>query len=163
MYVTSRVQAIVCGQQSAAAEDIIKALRFSAFRRGSQTPDHLKALLRSWVRIALCSGLTSASARVPQDSSDSCVSLLRALVPSPGCSQSEAERKRFLVFVTAQSALPASDSHVKIARHGRPSDYPTAHTCFNRLDLPDYNNAEKLRRCLTFCIENIELAGFGIA
>ena len=115
----------MCGQQSAAAADIIAALQFSGFPATSRTPAHLRALLRRW---------------------------------------SEAERKRFLVFVTAQSALPSHGAKVKIARHGRTSDYPTAHTCFNRLDLPDYgDDKEALRTRLQFCIDNIELAGFGIA
>jgi E3 ubiquitin-protein ligase NEDD4 len=41
--------------------------------------------------------------------------------------------------------------------------FPVAHTCFNRLDLPAYDDPEVLRTRLEFCMDNIEGLGFGIA
>ena len=39
--------------------------------------------------------------------------------------------------------------------------FPKAHTCFNRLDCPEYADSETLRQRITFCLENLEIAGFG--
>jgi len=48
--------------------------------------------------------------------------------------------------------------------YGAPlSRMPMAHTCFNRLDLPDYETEEDLRAKLTWCLDNLEMAGFGEA
>jgi E3 ubiquitin-protein ligase NEDD4 len=39
---------LLCGQHHLECEDLITALEFSGFSSSSRTPDHLKALLRSW-------------------------------------------------------------------------------------------------------------------
>lgn len=88
------------------------------------------------------------------------------------------QRLKFLSFVTASTALPArhasgdSDDEggaaaaargmVSIAFVNR-TGFPLAHTCFNRLDLPDYGNEALLREKLTWCLDNLEMAGFGEA
>ncbi len=36
-----------------------------------------------------------------------------------------------------------------------------AHTCFNRIDIPIYNNEKELRDSISFIINN-EILGFGI-
>jgi hypothetical protein len=41
--------------------------------------------------------------------------------------------------------------------------YPVAHTCFNRLDCPNISDEGELRRRLLYCLDNLELAGFGTA
>ena len=40
---------------------------------------------------------------------------------------------------------------------------PLAHTCFDRLDLPDYGDEGMLRTKLTWCLDNLEMMGFGEA
>jgi hypothetical protein len=39
--------------------------------------------------------------------------------------------------------------------------YIKAHTCFNRIDLPDYPTYEELKKSIEFIIVN-EIIGFGI-
>jgi len=39
--------------------------------------------------------------------------------------------------------------------------YPTAHTCFRRIDLPALEDKAEITRRLRFCLDNLELAGFG--
>jgi hypothetical protein len=43
---------------------------------------------------------------------------------------------RLLCYITASTSLPPS---VVIRQCGERGTYPVSHTCFNRLDLPDYN------------------------
>lgn len=43
----------------------------------------------------------------------------------------------------------------------RESAFPRAHTCFNKLDLPMYDNKKELEECLGLCI-CFELTGFTI-
>ena len=38
---------------------------------------------------------------------------------------------------------------------------PLAHTCFDRLDLPEYESEAQLGTKLVWCLENLEMAGFG--
>lgn len=50
---------------------------------------------------------------------------------------------------------------ITISRGGPDSDkLPSAHTCFNHLIIPDYQNKEKLKKRLTLAIQNSE--GFGL-
>jgi hypothetical protein len=50
---------------------------------------------------------------------------------------------------------------ISISRFGPDSDkLPCAHTCFNHLLLPDYQNKDKLRERLLIAINNSE--GFGL-
>ena len=45
----------------------------------------------------------------------------------------------------------------------RGEGYPIAHTCFRNLELPDYDDNALLLTRLRFCLDNVELAGFGLA
>lgn len=82
---------------------------------------------------------------------------------------SEQELRQFLAFVTASAALPRgeeSDRYYYITiqhKHGGDDDFPMAHTCFNRLDLPAYSSQELMRTRLLFCLEHLQDAGFGEA
>ncbi|XP_077988397.1 E3 ubiquitin-protein ligase NEDD4-like isoform X2 [Glandiceps talaboti] len=77
-------------------------------------------------------------------------------------------RARLLQFVTGTSRVPmngfselyGSNGPQKfcIEKWGTPSSLPRAHTCFNRLDLPAYTNAQELKEKLSIAIENT--AGF---
>ncbi|KAF8469823.1 HECT-domain-containing protein [Russula ochroleuca] len=80
------------------------------------------------------------------------------------------ERKaRLLQFTTGTSRVPVngfkdlqgSDGprRFTIEKSGDPSGLPRSHTCFNRLDLPPYEDYESLERKLRFAIEETE--GFG--
>jgi len=40
-------------------------------------------------------------------------------------------------------------------------NYIKAHTCFNRLDLPDYKNKKDLQEAIEYVVKN-EIIGFGI-
>ncbi|KAI0064968.1 HECT-domain-containing protein [Artomyces pyxidatus] len=81
-----------------------------------------------------------------------------------------AERKaRLLQFTTGTSRVPVngfkdlqgSDGprRFTIEKSGDPNGLPRSHTCFNRLDLPPYQDYESLERKLRFAIEETE--GFG--
>jgi hypothetical protein len=67
------------------------------------------------------------------------------------------ELRKFLVFVTSQSVVP---DEIIFRCTGSRESLPVAHTCFSRLDLPDYLTAETLQERLSYCLDN---AGFGIA
>lgn len=93
------------------------------------------------------------------------------------------EKKKFLFFVTGCDRAPINGLGkyywpifnykfnliflflgsliITISRFGPDSDkLPCAHTCFNHLLLPDYENKEKLRERLVIAIKNSE--GFGL-
>jgi len=81
-----------------------------------------------------------------------------------------AEKKaRLLQFTTGTSRVPVngfkdlqgSDGprRFTIEKSGDPSGLPRSHTCFNRLDLPPYEDYESLESKLSFAIEETE--GFG--
>ncbi|KAH9480424.1 putative E3 ubiquitin-protein ligase hulA [Psilocybe cubensis] len=81
-----------------------------------------------------------------------------------------AERKsRLLQFATGTSRVPVngfkdlqgSDGprRFTIEKSGDPQGLPRSHTCFNRLDLPPYQDYESLESKLLFAIEETE--GFG--
>ncbi|OWA51357.1 E3 ubiquitin-protein ligase Nedd-4 [Hypsibius exemplaris] len=78
-------------------------------------------------------------------------------------------RARLLQFVTGTSRVPmngfselqGSNGPQKfcIEKWGTEKDFPRAHTCFNRLDLPPYSNYDLVRERLIQAMENTE--GFG--
>jgi E3 ubiquitin-protein ligase NEDD4 len=81
------------------------------------------------------------------------------------------ERKaRLLQFTTGTSRVPVngfkdlqgSDGprRFTIEKSGDPSGLPRSHTCFNRLDLPPYEDYESLERKLRFAIECVFFAVF---
>ena len=74
------------------------------------------------------------------------------------------ERKsRLLQFVTGTSRVPVngfkdlqgSDGprRFTIDKSGDPSQLPRSHTCFNRIELPPYEDLESLEKKLLFAIE----------
>ena len=81
------------------------------------------------------------------------------------------ERKaRLLQFTTGTSRVPVngfkdlqgSDGprRFTIEKSGDPNGLPRSHTCFNRLDLPPYEDYESLERKLRFAIECVLLSLF---
>jgi len=82
-------------------------------------------------------------------------------------------KARLLQFVTGTSGVPSrgfsvlqgNDGNIrKFTIHGVPLSmclYPRAHTCFNRIDLPLYENKEQLLEKLTLAVQ-MEATGFGI-
>jgi E3 ubiquitin-protein ligase NEDD4 len=82
---------------------------------------------------------------------------------------SEVNMRQLLAFITASAALPRGEEgdryyEITIQSKGGGRDaYPTSHTCFNRLDLPDYQDEALLRERLMFCLEHLQDAGFGEA
>ena len=83
------------------------------------------------------------------------------------------ERKaRLLQFTTGTSRVPVngfkdlqgSDGprRFTIEKSGDPSGLPRSHTCFNRLDLPPYEDYESLERKLRFAIEYVSLTICGL-
>ena len=86
---------------------------------------------------------------------------------------SQAERANFLQFVTGTSKVPLQGfsslegmngvQKFQIHRDDRSTDrLPSAHTCFNQLDLPVYETYDKLRRNLLLAINECP-EGFGLA
>lgn len=75
---------------------------------------------------------------------------------------------KFLLFVTAQSAVPPVSKRIRIvpmlgSSGADTASFPVAHTCFHRLELPEYDSKAVMERKIRFCIDNVEAAGFGIA
>lgn len=79
------------------------------------------------------------------------------------------ERKsRLLQFVTGTSRVPVngfkdlqgSDGprRFTIDKSGDPSQLPRSHTCFNRIELPPYEDLESLEKKLLFAIEWVALS-----
>ncbi|XP_059046412.1 E3 ubiquitin-protein ligase Nedd-4 [Achroia grisella] len=72
-------------------------------------------------------------------------------------------RSRLLQFVTGTSRVPMNGFKelygsngpqlFTIERWGSPDNYPRAHTCFNRIDLPPYESYQQLREKLVKAIE----------
>lgn len=75
-------------------------------------------------------------------------------------------RARLLQFVTGTSRVPMNGfkelygsngpQPFTIEKWGNPNNYPRAHTCFNRLDLPPYESYQQLRDRLIKAIDNSE-------
>ncbi|GCC18960.1 hypothetical protein chiPu_0018143 [Chiloscyllium punctatum] len=85
----------------------------------------------------------------------------------------QADRAKFLQFVTGTSKVPLQGfaalegmngiQKFQIHRDDRSTDrLPSAHTCFNQLDLPVYESYEKLRHMLLLAIQECS-EGFGLA
>lgn len=78
---------------------------------------------------------------------------------------SEQQKKQFLLYLTGSDRVPIlgmKSIKMFIQPSGGGDNYlPVAHTCFNLLDLPRYNTAEKLRFKLLQAIQCTE--GFGLA
>ena len=74
------------------------------------------------------------------------------------------QQKKFLFFLTGCDRAPINGLGslvITISRFGPDSgNLPCAHTCFNHLLLPDYQNKEKLRERVLIAINNAE--GFGL-
>ena len=75
-------------------------------------------------------------------------------------------RSRLLQFVTGTSRVPMNGfkelygsngpQPFTIEKWGSPNNFPRAHTCFNRLDLPPYENYQQLRDRMIRAIEGSE-------
>ncbi|KAL8615914.1 hypothetical protein ACOMHN_034590 [Nucella lapillus] len=75
-------------------------------------------------------------------------------------------RSRLLQFVTGTSRVPMNGfaelygsngpQLFTIEKWGNPTQLPRAHTCFNRLDLPPYENYSSLRSKLVTAVENAQ-------
>ncbi|EPZ31116.1 Regulator of chromosome condensation 1 domain-containing protein [Rozella allomycis CSF55] len=74
------------------------------------------------------------------------------------------DRKLFFKFLSGSDRIPfkgLSSIPFTIQRVNDTSRLPVSHTCFNLLDLPDYNDKHILTQKLLFSIHNTE--GFGLA
>eukprot|EP00537_Pseudo-nitzschia_pungens_P013973 CAMPEP_0172383768 /NCGR_PEP_ID=MMETSP1061-20121228/1579_1 /TAXON_ID=37318 /ORGANISM="Pseudo-nitzschia pungens, Strain cf. pungens" /LENGTH=972 /DNA_ID=CAMNT_0013112101 /DNA_START=55 /DNA_END=2973 /DNA_ORIENTATION=+ len=82
-------------------------------------------------------------------------------------------KARLLQFVTGTSGVPSrgfsvlqgNDGNIKkFCVHGvsrKQNVFPKAHTCFNRIDLPDYNSKQELERYLGQAV-SMSYVGFGM-
>lgn len=76
-------------------------------------------------------------------------------------------RARLLQFVTGTSRVPMNGFKelygsngpqlFTVEKWGMAKNYPRAHTCFNRLDLPPYDSYQELREKLVVAIEGAEI------
>ncbi|XP_011821509.1 PREDICTED: LOW QUALITY PROTEIN: E3 ubiquitin-protein ligase HUWE1-like [Mandrillus leucophaeus] len=89
------------------------------------------------------------------------------------CSFDQGDHAKFLQFVTGISKVPLQGfaalegmngiQKFQIHRDDRSTDrLPSAHTCFNQLDLPAYESFEKLCHMLLLAIQE-HSEGFGLA
>ena len=75
-------------------------------------------------------------------------------------------RSRLLQFVTGTSRVPMNGfkelygsngpKKFTIEKWGTPDNFPRAHTCFNRIDLPHYTSYEQLKEKVTGAVEGAE-------
>jgi E3 ubiquitin-protein ligase HUWE1 len=86
---------------------------------------------------------------------------------------SKEDMARFLQFVTGTSKVPlegfkalqgiSGPQRLQIHKaYGAPERLPSAHTCFNQLDLPEYQSKEQLQERLLLAIHEAS-EGFGFA
>ncbi|XP_021913778.1 probable E3 ubiquitin-protein ligase HECTD2 isoform X2 [Zootermopsis nevadensis] len=79
-------------------------------------------------------------------------------------SLSDELKKKFLLFATGSDRVPVGgmgEMTFKITKvTNKPDNLPEAHTCFNQLVLPTYENEDLLRQKLIIAISNAE--GFGL-
>ena len=76
---------------------------------------------------------------------------------------SEEEKKKFLFFVTGCERAPIDglgSLPFEISRNANIDELPSAHTCFNHLILPDYQNKELMKKKILTAINYSE--GFGL-
>ena len=75
-------------------------------------------------------------------------------------SLSRLDRQRFLRFVTGRPRMPLHQPlQIRLERvtsHHRRDSLPTAHTCFNQLDLPRYSSAALLKQQLLTAIRHCD-------
>ena len=88
---------------------------------------------------------------------------------------SQDELSKFLLFCTGSSRVPIGGFKTLESNRGnickfcitrieynpKQKNFIRAHTCFNRLDLPNFPTREKIKEAISFAIEN-EILGFGI-
>ena len=88
---------------------------------------------------------------------------------------SQEDLSNFLLFCTGSSRVPIGGFKSLESNRGQISNFEIvkteyyegkknflrAHTCFNRLDLPNFPNKETLNEAIKFALEN-EVLGFGI-
>ena len=88
---------------------------------------------------------------------------------------SQDDLSKFLLFVTGSSRVPIGGfkslesnrgnknkfTIIKIEYNDKSVNYLRAHTCFNRLDLPNYPTKDLLYKAIRFALDN-EILGFGI-
>jgi len=85
---------------------------------------------------------------------------------------SHEERAKLLQFVTGSSRVPlegfgalqgvSGNTKFTIVNAHKSEQLPSAHTCFNQIDLPSYESYESLRKFLLLAI-NEGSEGFGFA
>ena len=76
----------------------------------------------------------------------------------------EEEKKKFLFFVTGCDRAPIDglgSLPFAISRNANVNELPSAHTCFNNLILPDYQNKDLMKKKIQIAINYSE--GFGLA
>ena len=71
--------------------------------------------------------------------------------------------QRFLLFSTASVSLPPRSRPITFVRAQRADLLPVAHTCFNRIDMPEPDTEEQVRQGLVHALSYLEESGFGIA
>jgi len=141
------LMSLVCGKQELTSEELLERIKFTGYNRRSQTPTYFRNMIRNF---------------------------------------SNTLRLRFLSFVTASTALPRKSTNSNSHHQNRNSmfgdsdeeeecsgmitikyvpwgshRFPLAHTCFDRLDLPEYESEAILSTKLTWCLDNLEMSGFG--
>lgn len=145
------LMALVCGSPALDAPTLLARLEFKGFGRASATPRHLKEVLRSFSdpqRLQFVAFVT-ASAALPPRVSAAAASLESAAAAAASSAEDTSDLSRGMLVVQ-RVAWPLSR-------------LPLAHTCFDRLDLPEYGDEATLRAKLTWCLDNLEMAGFGEA
>ena len=72
--------------------------------------------------------------------------------------------RRFLRLATGQATITRGQRTPVTIHRCPPSDrLPIGRTCFRRVDLPDYNDAEVLREKMLLALATMDGSGFGLS
>jgi hypothetical protein len=138
---------LVCGKATCSAPDLLERLRFVGFSKHSSTPNALRQVLRAFTdqqRLKFVSFVTASAALPP-------------LMNNAASNREEDEEAEEGGRASSSSSGMITIQRVAWDR----ARFPLAHTCFDRLDLPDYGDEGTVQQRLVWCLDNLEMAGFG--
>lgn len=140
----------MCGNQVVTAQELIAKLNIRGFYN-SETPAHLREIVRAMTNDGIDQLVLACSMRIKcrntltkrlkenEKIRQHSYSIPHTRAPPLAHTLLTPERQRFVSFITASTVLPPGDKQITITHVSwGPERLPLAHTCFDRLDLPEY-------------------------
>jgi len=162
LFTVFELTALVCGKATLTAAELLPRLVFKGFPQSSTTPASLALVLRSFSdqqRLKFVSFVTASAALPPMAPSDA---VARSGGGAATDDDDDNEEDESEARGGGASSSGRGSGMITVQRVAwERSRFPLAHTCFDRLDLPDYGDEGTLRQRLTWCLDNLEMAGFG--